>query len=227
MEAREGEAAPNIVAFAGRCTLHGIGHVFLVGPLTPRRAAWAAAVLAALGIVLYQVAERVQYYAGYDHVTALDEGEGRRLTFPAVSFCNVNSIRRSRLTPNDLHWVGRELLGVELSDYPAYGRALGWPDPEAARTFPSRSFNLREFVDRTSHGLEDMLLECRFGNRPCGARNFSTVSAPRFRSGTTSWLQCHTHTPLSAGRLELLCPSSGMGSQPLPHCQDQKSTTKV
>lgn len=218
MEAQEGEAAPDIVAFAGRCTLHGIGHVFLVGPLTPRRVAWGAAVLAALGIVLYQVADRIQYYAGYDHVTALDKGEGRRLTFPAVSFCNVNRIRRSRLTPNDLHWVGRELLGVELSDYPEYSRALGWPDPEAARAFPSRTFNLREFVDRTSHDLEDMLLECRFGNRPCGARNFSTVSVSCFCSGTTPWLQCHTPpscSGLSVRRLELLCPLFSHG-EPAP-----------
>ncbi|XP_039221685.1 acid-sensing ion channel 3-like [Crotalus tigris] len=120
MESPEAEAAPNLVAFAGRCTLHGIRHVFLAGPLTPRRTAWAAAVLAALGIVLYQVAERIQHYAAYSHVTALEEEEGRRLTFPAVTFCNVNWVRRSRLTPSDLHWAGRELLGVERSDHPAY-----------------------------------------------------------------------------------------------------------
>ncbi|KAG8147308.1 hypothetical protein E2320_022343, partial [Naja naja] len=98
---------------------------------------------------------------------------GRRLTFPAVSFCNLNQIRRSRLSPYDLPWVGQALLGVEPSDYPAYGQALGWPELATGRAFPGGSFNLREFVERTSHKLEDMLLACRFGNRPCGAWNFS------------------------------------------------------
>lgn len=185
MESPEAEAAPDLAAFAGRCTLHGVRHVFLAGPLTPRRAAWAAAVLAALGTVLYQTAEQIQRYAEYSHVAARDEAAGRRLTFPAVTFCNVNRVRWSRLSPSDLHWAGRELLGVEPSDQPAYGRALGWPDPEASRAFLGRSFNAREFVERTGHALEDMLLRCRFGNRVCGAGNFSTVSAPRFCSGAT------------------------------------------
>lgn len=189
MGSLEVEAAPDLVAFAGRCTLHGIRHVFSAGPLTPRRTGWAVAVLAALGIALYQVAERIRHYAEYSHLTALGEEGGRGLAFPAVTFCNVNRVRRSQLTPDDLYWAGRELLGVELSDYAAYGRALGWTDPEASRAFPSRSFDTREFVTRTGHALEEMLLGCRFGNRACGARNFSTVSAPRFCCGATLWLQ--------------------------------------
>ncbi|KAL7977906.1 hypothetical protein Chor_010858 [Crotalus horridus] len=204
MESPEAEAAPNLVAFAGRCTLHGIRHVFLEGPLTPRRTAWAAAVLAALGIVLYQAAERIQHYAAYSHVMALEEVEGRRLTFPAVTFCNVNRVRRSRLTPSDLHWAGRELLGVELSDHPAYGRALGWPDPEASRAVLSRSFNTREFVERTGHALEDMLLRCRFGNRVCGAGNFS----PSY----TRLGKCYTFNSGAAGYELLTTVKGGTGN---------------
>lgn len=175
----QGGATPNIAAFAGRCTLHGLSPIFLAGPLMPHRVAWAGAMLAAVRILLlYQVAERVQYYVGYDHITALDKEEGKWLIFPSVSLCNVNRVRQSRLTPSDLHWLGQELLGVELSDYLAYTRALGWPETEAPRTFPSKRFNMHEFVEHTSHNLEDMLLECRFGNRPCGVKNFSTVSVP-------------------------------------------------
>lgn len=172
--------AANVAAFASACTLHGINHVFLPGPLTPRRVAWAAAVLAALGIFLYQVADRVQYYRQYHHVTKLDEEDEKRLIFPAVTFCNYNRVRRSRLTRNDLHWLGRELLGVEAPNQLLYFQALGQPESEAslAGFFPSRSFDMQEFFRRTGHSLEDMILACHFRTRECGPENFTTVSPP-------------------------------------------------
>ncbi|XP_077159643.1 acid-sensing ion channel 3 isoform X3 [Paroedura picta] len=182
MEARQppDEAAPKaskLINFAAGCTLHGLAHVFLPGPFTPRRLAWAGALVAAVGIFLYQVAERVQYYREYHHVTMLDEEEGTRLVFPAVTFCNYNRIRRSRLARNDLHWLGRELLGVEPPDYPDYLRALGWPDTDASPPgfFPTRTFSMLDFFQRTSHALEDMLLDCTFRSRECGPENFTAI----------------------------------------------------
>ncbi|XP_053116359.1 acid-sensing ion channel 3 isoform X2 [Hemicordylus capensis] len=119
------------------------------------------------------VAERVQYYREYHHVTMLDEEEGALLVFPAVTLCNFNRIRQSQLTRNDLHWLGRELLGVELPDHPRYWRALG--QPEAPGFLPGTSFDMGDFVERTGHRLEEMLLDCRFRARECGPRNFTTT----------------------------------------------------
>ncbi|XP_053265756.1 acid-sensing ion channel 3 isoform X2 [Podarcis raffonei] len=172
------EAAPrpsDFAAFAGSCTLHGLAHVFLPGPFTPRRAAWAGAVLLALGIFLYQVGERVQYYKEYHHVTMLDEEAGRLLLFPAVTLCNFNRVRRSRLTRNDLHWVGQELLGVEAPAFPEYLRALGRADEGGLGFYPTPRFDMKEFVERTAHSLEEMLLDCRFGTRQCGPHNFTAI----------------------------------------------------
>ncbi|XP_015264107.1 PREDICTED: acid-sensing ion channel 3 [Gekko japonicus] len=179
-EEEEEEASPkasDVVNFAGSCTLHGVSHVFLPGPFTPRRLAWAGAVLAAVGIFLYQVAERVQYYQEYHHVTMLDEEEGKRLLFPAITLCNYNRIRRSRLTRNDLHWLGPEMLGVAPPDFPDYLRALGWPETDASPPgfFPTRTFSMLDFVQRTGHTLEDMLLDCRFRTRECGPENFTAI----------------------------------------------------
>ncbi|XP_062813418.1 acid-sensing ion channel 3 [Anolis carolinensis] len=166
----------SLAAFAGGCTLHGLSHVFLPGPLTPRRLAWAGAVLAALGAFLFQAAERVRYFRGYPRVTTLDEAEGRALLFPAVSLCNFNRARRSRLTPDDLRWVGPPLLGVEPPDFPRYLQALGWEGPPALGPFfPSTRFDMQAFVGRTGHRMEDMLLGCRFGGRECGPANFTSI----------------------------------------------------
>uniref|UniRef100_A0ACB8FW12 Uncharacterized protein n=2 Tax=Sphaerodactylus townsendi TaxID=933632 RepID=A0ACB8FW12_9SAUR len=198
--------ASDIINFAGSCTLHGISHVFLPGPFTPRRVAWAGAVLAAVGIFLYQVGERVQYYQEYHHVTMLDEEEGKLLVFPAVTLCNYNRIRRSRVTRNDLHWLGRELLGVEPPDYPDYLRALGWPDADTSPPgfFPTRSFNMLDFFQRTGHDLEDMLLDCRFRTRECGPENFTTIFT---RLG-----KCYTFNSGAPGQELLTTVKGGTGN---------------
>uniref|UniRef100_A0A8D0H920 Acid-sensing ion channel 3 n=1 Tax=Sphenodon punctatus TaxID=8508 RepID=A0A8D0H920_SPHPU len=174
----EEEAAPeasDLTAFARSCTLHGIGHVFLPGPLTPRRAAWASAVLLSLGIFLYQVDERVRYYGEYHHVTTLDEEETMLLVFPAITLCNYNRIRRSAVTRSDLHWMGRELLGVEPSDFPDYLQTLGQTEANSPDFYPSKSFSLREFYQRTGHNMAGMLLHCRYRRRECGPENFTTI----------------------------------------------------
>ncbi|XP_060104167.1 acid-sensing ion channel 3 [Heteronotia binoei] len=183
-ELREGErgswpgVSPALASFAGGCTLHGLSHVLVAGPWSARRLVWLAALLGAVGIFLYQVGERVQFYREYHHVTMLDEAEGRLLVFPAVTLCNYNRFRRSRLTRSDLHWLGPELLGVQPADYPAYLRALGpppQPQPPPDAFFPSRTFSMLEFVRRAGHDLQDMLLDCRFRSRPCGPDNFTTT----------------------------------------------------
>lgn len=169
--------ASDIRVFASSCTLHGLGHVFGPGRLTPRRGLWAVAVLLSLAAFLYQVEERVRYYGEFHHETALDEVESHQLTFPAVTLCNINPLRRSRLTPNDLHWAGPALLGLEPGEHAAFLRALGRP-PAPPGFMPSPTFDTARLYARAGHALEDMLLDCRYRGRPCGPENFTAVSWP-------------------------------------------------
>lgn len=168
--------AASLAAFARSCTLHGLGHVFVPGTPAPRRLLWAGAFLASLGAFLLQAGERVRHFAAYPHVTVLDEAESRVLAFPAVTLCNYNRIRRSQLTPNDLFWLGKELLAVEREDFSRYLRALGQP-ADFTGFFPSKSYDLAAFYQRAGHPIRDMLLSCRFRGRDCGPENFTAVSA--------------------------------------------------
>lgn len=167
-------SASDIRVFASSCTLHGLGHVFGPGGLTLRRGLWAAAVLLSLAAFLYQVAERVRYYGEFHHETALDERESHQLTFPAVTLCNINALRRSRLTPNDLHWAGPALLGLDPAEHAAFLRALGRP-PAPPGFMPSPTFDMAQLYARAGHSLEDMLLDCRYRGQPCGPENFTVV----------------------------------------------------
>lgn len=165
----------DIHVFASSCTLHGLGHVFRPGGLTLRRGLWASAVLLSLAAFIYQVAERVQYYGEFHHETVLDERESNQLTFPAVTLCNINPLRRSRLTPNDLHWAGPALLGLDPAEHTAFLRALGRP-PAPPGFMPSPTFDMAQLYARAGHSLEDMLLDCRYRGEPCGPENFTVVS---------------------------------------------------
>lgn len=175
LEEAQRRQASDIRVFASSCTMHGLGHIFGPGGLTLRRGLWATAVLLSLAAFLYQVAERVRYYGEFHHKTTLDERESHQLTFPAVTLCNINPLRRSRLTPNDLHWAGTALLGLDPAEHAAYLRALGQP-PAPPGFMPSPTFDMAQLYARAGHSLEDMLLDCRYRGQPCGPENFTVVS---------------------------------------------------
>lgn len=229
--------ASDICVFASSCTLHGLGHVFGPGGLTPRRGLWAAAVLLSLAAFLYQVAERVRYYGEFHHETALDECESHQLTFPAVTLCNINPLRRSRLTPNDLHWAGPTLLGLEPAEHAAFLRALGRP-PAPPGFMPSPTFDTARLYARAGHALEDMLLDCRYRGQPCGPENFTSVRRPLNQScqgprsasqslpRTSNRQLCQPRLPQSQGTLtpvprDPFFPSQTMGSSPHQHPSGQ------
>ncbi|KAL0618479.1 Acid-sensing ion channel 3 [Plecturocebus cupreus] len=180
--------ASDIRVFASNCSMHGVGHIFGPGSLSLRRGMWAAAVVLSVVTFLYQVAGRVRYYREYHHQTALDERESHQLVFPAVTLCNINPLRRSRLTPNDLHWAGAALLGLDPAEHATFLRALGRP-PAPPGFMPSPTFDMAQLYDRAGHSLDDMLLDCRFRGEPCGPENFTMVftrmgKCYTFNSGT-------------------------------------------
>ncbi|XP_016379411.1 acid-sensing ion channel 1-like isoform X2 [Sinocyclocheilus rhinocerous] len=163
-EEEEQPRPSDITVFGANCTLHGLSHIFLPGGVTVRRLLWAAAFLSSLSIFLYQVAGAIMDYLSYPHVTILDEMDSPVMYFPAITMCNYNSFRRSKMIRNDLFWMAG-LLGVEqnLSE----GLPLSPP--------PDYQLNTTEMIDRLGHQLEDMLLDCRFRGENCTHKNFTPI----------------------------------------------------
>ncbi|NWZ48739.1 ASI1C protein, partial [Haliaeetus albicilla] len=183
--------------------LHGLGRVFVPGVPAPCRLLWAGTFLASLGAFLLKVRERVRHHTAYPRVTVLDEAEGRVLVFPAITLCNENRVRRSQLTPNDLFWLGRELLAVGREDFPRYLRALGRP-PDLAGFFPSKSYDLGAFYQRAGHPTREMLLRCHSRSRDCGPENFTAIFT---RLG-----KCYTFNSGGPGREVLTTLQGGAGN---------------
>lgn len=100
-----------IEVFATRSTLHGISHMFTYERKYIKRSLWIVFFMASVGVLVMVCVDRVQFYFAYPHVTKLDEVAAAMIMFPAVTICNLNSFRFSRVTRNDLYHAG-ELLAL-------------------------------------------------------------------------------------------------------------------
>ncbi|XP_046882298.1 acid-sensing ion channel 1B isoform X1 [Hypomesus transpacificus] len=188
----------DLAAFFGGCSLHGANHVFVEDKkFGVRQGLWGVVFLLALSMFVLQVADRVIYYLQYDHVTMLDEMVANNMTFPAVTFCNYNTMRRSQITYSDLLFMG-QLLGFE--DNMAPGIPLA-PEPDRQ---PGSRFSLDEFHNRTRHRIEDMLLECDFSGQECGPEQFREIF--------TRYGKCYTFNSGQDGRPLLVTMKGGMGN---------------
>lgn len=170
-------ATTDFVAFASSCTLHGLSHIFVEGSLGARQALWALAFLLSLSVFLYQVADRIAYYLEYHHVTLLSEEDSPEMTFPAVTFCNINRVRLSQLSHEDLLYL------APLVDYEP-GMELGFTPAQPGPWEEDEPLNLYGFFNRTCHQLEDMLLSCSYRGQRCGPGDFVPVSSPQ---GGLAW----------------------------------------
>ncbi|KAE8575254.1 hypothetical protein XENTR_v10003785 [Xenopus tropicalis] len=168
----------SIQIFANTSTLHGIRHIFAFGPLTLRRFLWTVAFMGSLGLLLLESSERVAFYFSYQHVTKVDQVVAESLVFPAVTICNLNSFRFSRITTNDLYHAG-ELL--ELLDVNGQILEPHLADPEVLtvlqektnfKVFKPKPFGMEEFMERTGHDLKEMMLYCKFRGHECNLKDF-------------------------------------------------------
>uniref|UniRef100_A0ACB8ELC3 Acid-sensing ion channel 1 n=1 Tax=Sphaerodactylus townsendi TaxID=933632 RepID=A0ACB8ELC3_9SAUR len=168
----------SLEAFASSSTLHGLSHIFSYERLSIKRIFWTLCFLGSFALLVFVCNERIQYYFRYPHVTKLDEVATNRMTFPAVTFCNLNEFRFSRVTKNDLYHAG-ELLALLNNRYEI-------PDTQMAdekqveilqekanfRNFKPKPFSMLEFSDRAGHDIREMLLSCLFRGEPCAPEDF-------------------------------------------------------
>uniref|UniRef100_A0A8C5T2U4 ASIC1 protein n=1 Tax=Malurus cyaneus samueli TaxID=2593467 RepID=A0A8C5T2U4_9PASS len=177
-------------------TLHGLSHIFSYERLSLKRVVWALCFLGSLVLALV-CTNRIQYYF-------------LRLTFPAVTFCNLNEFRFSRVTKNDLYHAG-ELLALLNNRYEI-------PDIQTAdekqleilqdkanfRNFKPKPFNMLEFYDRAGHDIREMLLSCFFRGEQCTPEDFKVVF--------TRYGKCYTFNAGQDGKPRLITMKGGTGN---------------
>uniref|UniRef100_A0A8C5S6T4 Uncharacterized protein n=1 Tax=Laticauda laticaudata TaxID=8630 RepID=A0A8C5S6T4_LATLA len=169
--------------FAGSSTLHGISHIFNHGRCTAHNFLWTMAFLASLGFLFYANIDRVEFYFQYPHATTLEEETLQSLIFPAVTICNVNLLRFSEISGQDLYWAGEFLGFLDSSDKIVAPQNA---DAEVVRILRQKlqqskgernlPFDFGELYDRAGHQMDQMLIKCKFVNESCNVDDFKTVS---------------------------------------------------
>uniref|UniRef100_A0A3Q3X2T3 Acid sensing ion channel subunit 1 n=1 Tax=Mola mola TaxID=94237 RepID=A0A3Q3X2T3_MOLML len=224
-EEMDANRPPPIEVFAHTSTLHGISHIFTHERLCVKRCLWVVFFLGSLTFLLYVCVDRIHFYLEYPHVTKLDEVATPVMTFPAVTFCNLNAFRFSRVTRNDLYHAGELLALLNQRDIHLVEESVLESLKVKAdfHNFKPRPFNMREFYDRTGHDINDMLLSCHFHGTECRAEDFKVVF--------TRYGKCYTfnagdngHPPLittKGGQLAITSFEAGVKVQ--IHSQDEPS----
>ncbi|KAL1270486.1 hypothetical protein QQF64_029502 [Cirrhinus molitorella] len=177
-------------SFAHRSTLHGLRFIFPYSSSsssssyrsTSRRLLWSAALLASLVLLVLESAERLAYFLSYPHVTSVDAVVSGSLVFPAVTVCNLNAYRFTRLTQNDLYHAGEllALLDVHLQipePHLAEPHVLAFlTEKSQLHQYRPKPFSMREFTERVGHDLKEMMLYCRFQGQECSHQDFKTIA---------------------------------------------------
>ncbi|XP_033101314.1 acid-sensing ion channel 1-like [Anneissia japonica] len=147
----------DLCTFTGETSLHGIRFVGNKSIRIARRCFWSILVTSALCTLGYLLRKSVVYYQSLPVATKISIDRNSEVGFPAVTFCNYNQFRKSRMTPDE-----KALLHGYHNDISSnYSQINDW--------------NMTEIFYRSSHPIEDMLLLCLWKTiSPCGPENFTT-----------------------------------------------------
>uniref|UniRef100_A0A3P9KVR1 Acid-sensing ion channel 1 n=1 Tax=Oryzias latipes TaxID=8090 RepID=A0A3P9KVR1_ORYLA len=197
-EEEEDKKVDDLATFFSNSSLHGANHVFVEEKkFGVRQGLWAVAFIVALSFFVLQVADRIIYYRQYDRITLLDEKVANNMTFPAITICNYNLVRKTQMSYSDLIFMG-PLLGFEDGMAPGFALA-----PEPDRPLGSR-FSLDEFYTRTRHRIDEMLLDCSFRGLECGPENFKEIF--------TRYGKCYTFNSGKDGQPLMVTMKGGTGN---------------
>uniref|UniRef100_A0A8C2AR18 Acid-sensing (proton-gated) ion channel family member 4b n=1 Tax=Cyprinus carpio TaxID=7962 RepID=A0A8C2AR18_CYPCA len=162
---RQKGSMADLASFASSSSLHGLARVLgTSGRLGFRQTLWGLALLASLGLFLYQATWSTATYLERPHLAAMREETRRELTFPAITVCNVNRFRFSALTDADIYHLAN-LTGLPPKSRKGHRPSeLQYPPPD-----------MLDIFQRTGHQLEDMLKSCNFSGQNCSSEDFSVV----------------------------------------------------
>nr|XP_034982590.1 acid-sensing ion channel 4 isoform X2 [Zootoca vivipara] len=182
----DGSLAQLTSRFLRATKLHGLHYMGSRQQSWAQRLFWSGAFLTSLGLLCTWSANRIHYLHAKPVHTRAHMSWSPWMPFPAVTFCNHNPARFLQLTRPDLysvgHWLGltyknHSLLPSVLEELPEEQRPWLSRLANYTRFLPSRlsPHTMESFFHRMGHQIEDMLLDCHFQGKPCGAQDFTPV----------------------------------------------------
>ena len=149
-------------------TTHGVSHVF-IGKSKIRRVFWLIILLGAAGGCFYNIVNRIMYLASGPTSTTISTTREETLHFPEVTFCNLNSVRRSYAEEINLTDFFRSLAIIDPAD-PSFNRSSC--NQDIPMDVP---VDFRTVMVEGRHLADEFIVLCRYGGRQCTDDQFSSV----------------------------------------------------
>ncbi|XP_022111141.1 amiloride-sensitive sodium channel subunit alpha-like isoform X2 [Acanthaster planci] len=182
-----------------------------------RRVAWTLLFLAGFGMFIYQGCDLIIKFYKWPYNVNIEVRTPKRVEFPAVTWCNLNPIRKDALA--DFTDLRSLLEGGSSSCGTAVNATFGgYPgDWESADIDYELEDCTSQTVDAaidivgampyqeravTGHRLNDMLLMCTFQQKPCSPKNFTSFYNSRYGN-------CFTFNSASRGVAPLKVTRTG------------------
>ena len=149
---RSKKVKEHVNSLISNSTLHGLHYCFeKKHPL--RRIFWTVLLLIALGLLVQKLYESTKQFFDYPFSTTTTIKYVNNMNFPAISFCNLNDMRLSVMN------------GTRLDD--AIKKRMH--PSQAGISGDEYTSTLRN----ANHRIQDMLVSCKFGNKPCSVDEFN------------------------------------------------------
>lgn len=156
--------------FLGSCTLHGFHYCF-DGELPLRRVLWTLLLIGAFAVFFEKCTDSVISFFEYPFTTTTLLQYEDRLDFPAVSVCNYNDARRSKMNGTTLDKMLRAKMNGE--DYKKYHV----PGKEMQETLAS-----------AAHSLSDMIISCKWKEKEQESRCLNNFTSFKNANGDVCFM---------------------------------------
>jgi len=147
------------VSFLDSCTLHGFHFCFSGNPPV-RRVVWTLLLLGAFALFFEKCMTSINSYFEYPFTTTTVIVYENSMVFPAVSICNYNDARLSKMNGTLVHelFVRQSITGENSSDI----------EQKITGAIMTETFS------KAAHRLDEMILDCKWGkDQRCDYSNFT------------------------------------------------------
>ncbi|XP_071848112.1 acid-sensing ion channel 1C-like isoform X2 [Apostichopus japonicus] len=193
-ESYQCSCSSEIERFGSTTTLHGIRYVTTRNFIPFRRIFWFILLICLSVWLGHGLVAGLNKYLDYPVSTVVTVSYVESLHFPAVTFCNYNLFKNSKVHPNPN--IRTVLAALALND----NTIVDWDQYD--KFYENVTWNITERAILTGHRMEDMLLECKWNTgQVCSAENFTTV--------ITDFGVCHTFNSRQDATTGLLVNQAG------------------
>ncbi|XP_060080911.1 uncharacterized protein LOC132560265 [Ylistrum balloti] len=165
VEDKTGQTTSPLSEFGERTTLHGLRYTVQQDISAIRRLIWIVALLTFVGMLIYQIVDRVTYYYAMPINVNVRVNYNASLLFPTVTICNQNAFKATLASRFNIYHLLEKMYSasanVTVEDLQKYG---------VANTSLDDIFNL------TAHDKEDFITKCFWKGKECGPDDFDLVA---------------------------------------------------